>query len=93
MVIGASLVGVADGNLLAIIQSCAPPDEVGVWAGTENFTGNIGGIIAPLVTGLLISRTGSYIPGFILAAVVLVTGLLAYWFIVGELKPVVRPTR
>jgi MFS family permease len=93
LVIGASLVGLADGNLLAIIQSCAPPDEVGVWAGTENFTGNIGGIIAPLATGFLISRTGSYVPGFVLAAVVLVTGLLAYWFIVGELKPLAGPPR
>jgi dipeptide/tripeptide permease len=73
--------------LLVILQCCAPPEEVGVWTGAENFTGNIGGILAPLVTGFLISRTGSYLPGFVLAAVVLVTGLLAYWFIVGELKP------
>ena len=85
--IGASFVGLGAGNLFAILQCCAPPDEIGIWTGIENFVGNVGGIIAPLATGFLIARTGSYFPGFALAAVVLVAGLLAYWFIVGELKP------
>ncbi len=84
---GSSLVGLAVGNLFAIIQCCAPPDEVGVWTGWENFVGNIGGALAPFVTGFLIARTGTYFPGFALAAGVLVSGLLAYWFIVGELRP------
>ncbi len=87
LVVGASLVGLSIGNLLVILQTCAPPEQVGVWTGMQNFAGNIGGIIAPLVTGLLIRETGSYAPAFALAAVVLVTGLLAYWLIVGELKP------
>jgi nitrate/nitrite transporter NarK len=85
-IMGASLVGLATGNLFAILQSCAPPGDVGVWTGYENFAGNLGGIIAPAATGFLIARTGSYLPGFVLAALVLLTGLLAYWFMVGELK-------
>jgi dipeptide/tripeptide permease len=60
---------------------------VGIWTGFENFAGNIGGVLAPAVTGYLIFRTGTYLPGFALAAGVLVAGLLAYWFIVGELNP------
>jgi len=87
LIMGASLVGLATGNLFAILQSCAPPEEVGVWTGFENFAGNVGGIIAPTATGFLIARTGSYLPGFALAALVLLTGLLAYWFVVGKLKP------
>jgi ACS family D-galactonate transporter-like MFS transporter len=87
LLVGASLVGLSIGNLLVILQTCAPPEQVGVWTGMQNFAGNIGGIIAPLVTGLLIRETGSYAPAFALAAGVLVTGLLAYWFIVGRLKP------
>jgi MFS family permease len=86
LIMGASLVGLATGNLFAILQSCAPPQEVGVWAGFENFAGNVGGIIAPAATGFLIARTGSYLPGFALAALVLLTGLLAYWFVVGKLN-------
>ena len=83
----ASLVGLSSGNLLVILQCCAPPDEVGIWTGIQNFGGNVGGILAPLATGLLIARSGSYLPGFALAAFVLVAGLLAYWYIVGELRP------
>ncbi len=85
LIIGGALVGLSTGNLLVILQDCAPPEEVGVWTGVENFAGNVAGVIAPLGTGLLIKWTGSYFPGFALAAVTLVTGLLAYWFIVGEL--------
>jgi MFS family permease len=88
--IGASFVGLGTGNLFAILQCCAPPHEMGVWTGIENFVGNVGGILAPLVTGFLIYHTGSYFPGFALAAIVLVAGPLAYWFIVGELKPDTR---
>jgi MFS family permease len=85
LIIGGSLVGLSTGNLISILQDCAPPDEVGLWTGIENFFGNIAGTIAPLSTGLLISWTGSYFPGFALAAVTLIAGLLAYWFIVGPL--------
>ena len=87
LIAGASLVGLATGNLLVILQCCAPPEDVGLWTGFENFFGNVGGILAPLVTGFLISRTGSYAPGFALAAITLLTGLLSYWFIVGDLRP------
>ena len=84
---GASLVGMATGNMFAIIQSCAPPNEVGTWTGIENFAGNIGGVLAPTVTGILIARTGTYMSAFTLAAVVLVVGILGYGFIVGDINP------
>jgi len=87
LLIAGSLVGLATGNLLAILQSCAPAEAVGIWTGTQNFAGNLAGIIAPLAVGFLIASHGSYVPGFSLAAIVLLAGVLAYWFVVGELKP------
>ncbi len=86
LIAGASLVGLATGNLLVILQCCAPYEDVGLWTGFENFAGNLGGVLAPLLTGFLISRTGSYAPGFALAAVTLLAGILCYWFIVGDLR-------
>jgi MFS family permease len=86
LLIAASLVGLATGNLLAILQSCAPPEAVGVWTGAENFAGNLAGIAAPLAVGFLITSRGSYVPGFQLASIILLAGVLAYWFVVGELK-------
>ena len=56
---GASLVGLATGNQLALLQRMAPPNGVGMWTGTFNFSGNLSGIAAPLITGILIARTGS----------------------------------
>ena len=87
LLIVAALVGLATGNLLTILQSCAPLDRIGIWTGAENFAGNLAGIIAPLAVGFLIRRSGSYIPGFELAPIILLAGLLAYWFVVGDLRP------
>lgn len=86
LLIGSSLVGLATGNLLAILQSCAPSEAIGIWTGAENFAGNLAGIIAPLAVGFLIKSRGSYVPGFELASVVLFAGIVAYWFVVGNLK-------
>jgi nitrate/nitrite transporter NarK len=90
LVTAASLVGLSTANILVIFQCCAPRGQVGAWTGMGNFIGNLGGVLSPLVTGILISRTGSYFPGFALAPVVLVAGLLSYWFVVRELKPLER---
>jgi len=86
LIIGGCLVGLATGNLLVILQSCAPRNEVGLWTGVYNFVGNIAGILSPLITGFLIAQTGSYTPPFVLAAALIAVGPLAFWFIVGELK-------
>jgi nitrate/nitrite transporter NarK len=86
LLIGGGLVGLATGNLLAILQSCAPSEGVGIWTGAENFAGNLAGIIAPLAVGFSITSFGSYIPGFEIASIVLFVGALAYWLVVGELK-------
>jgi MFS family permease len=87
LVAGASLAGLAPANILVILQGCAPADEVGLWSGIQNFIGNLGGVVAPVATGLLIRLTGSYLPGFALAAVVLLGGILAYGLIIGEIRP------
>jgi MFS transporter, ACS family, D-galactonate transporter len=87
LIAGASLVGLATGNLLVILQCCAPHEDVGLWTGFENFAGNLAGVLAPLLTGFLIARTGSYAPGFALATIVLLAGIFCYWFIVGDLAP------
>jgi hypothetical protein len=40
--------------------------------------------VAPVVTGLLIARTGSHYPGFVVAVVILHLGLPAYWWMVSD---------
>jgi MFS family permease len=86
MIGSACLVGLATGNLYTLTASLAPAGEVGMWLGCMNFAGNIPGIAAPIVTGVLIDRTGSYYPGFVVAVVILLLGLPLYWWMVGETK-------
>ena len=86
----ASMVGLATGNMMAIVQGCSPPGRLGLWTGFENFAGNLGGVLSPIATGFLIARTGSYFPGFWIAVVILLAGLLCYWIVVGELEPTER---
>jgi ACS family glucarate transporter-like MFS transporter len=82
----ASLVGLATGNILALLQRVAPEDEVGLWTGVLNFSGNLSGIAAPLITGILLARTGSFFPSFVVAVALLIAGLPAYWLIVSDAK-------
>ncbi|HYT68219.1 MAG TPA: MFS transporter [Vicinamibacterales bacterium] len=91
LIIAGCLVGLATGNLLVILQSCAPPDEIGLWTGVYNTVGNIAGILSPIVTGFLIAKTGSYTPPFVLAAALIAVGPLAYWVIVGNISQRRRP--
>jgi nitrate/nitrite transporter NarK len=88
LIICGCLVGLATGNLLVILQNCAPRAEIGLWTGIYNFVGNIAGILSPIITGVLISKTGSYTPPFVLAAVLIAVGPLAFWLIVREVTAV-----
>lgn len=87
LLIASSLTGIAVANMMVIQQACAPPDEVGRWAGVMNCSGNLAGVVAPFVTGLLVSQTGSYMAPFALGALVMIPGILAYVFLVDRVAP------
>ena len=72
--------------MLVILQNCAPRAEIGLWTGIYNFVGNIAGILSPIITGVLIAKTGSYTPPFVLAAALIALGPLAFWLIVGSVE-------
>ena len=86
LIVGGCFVGLATGNLLVILQNCAPRAEIGLWTGIYNFIGNIAGILSPIITGVLISKSGSYTPPFVLAAALIALGPLALWLILKEVK-------
>ena len=73
--------------MLAIPKISGPPDQVALWAGVQNCVGNIGGILAPAVTGIAIAQTGSYVPAFLIVSVVLVAGMFAYGIVLPRLHP------
>jgi MFS family permease len=85
LLLAASLSGVSCGTMISIPKICARSTEVALWVGIMNAAGNVGGVLAPLVTGIVVARTGSYVPAFITASVVLLLGISAYAFVVPPL--------
>ena len=74
----------------------APKPVVSSLVSLQNFGGNLGGSFAPVVTGLLISSSGSFeTPLLVTAAVALVFGCGGYGLVVGpldhELKEATSP--
>jgi MFS family permease len=87
LISGGCLVGLSAANQLVLLQGCTPEKDLGLAVGVYNFVGNIAGILAPLITGLVIKLSGgSYTSAFIVAAVMLAASQLSYWFIVGPMR-------
>ena len=66
----------------------APQNSVGKVGGILNTGNQISGIIAPIVTGYVVSLTHSYLWAFGVAAVFLLLGISAYIFMLGRIEPV-----
>ena len=84
--LGAAISGIACANMLAIPKIAAPSDQVALWTGVQNCAGNIGGILAPGITGIVIAQRGSYVPAFLVVSVVLIVGMVAYALVVPALR-------
>ena len=82
----ASTSGLLCSNILTVPAYCAPQSEVALWTGIQNFWGNIGGVIAPALTGYLIGRTGSYNAAFACCALVLLVGIAAYLWVLPRIR-------
>lgn len=76
--------GLAVPNTWSLTQACCTKRLVGTVSGIQNFGGNVGGIIAPWLTGAIAYRTGSFASAFALCGFILVGGMLAYWLLMNE---------
>jgi ACS family D-galactonate transporter-like MFS transporter len=66
----------------------APRGSVGTLGGILNFSNQISGIAAPIVTGYLVSAQHSFALAFGVAAAYLVAGILGYIFLLGKIEPI-----
>jgi MFS family permease len=64
-------------NLYAVAQMFAGPRASGTWVGVQNAIGNLSGIVGPIVTGIVVQRSG-YDSAFVLTAAVAALGA-AWW--------------
>jgi ACS family glucarate transporter-like MFS transporter len=76
--------GICSPNTWTLTQAVCEKKIVGSVTGIQNFGGNVGGIIAPALTGYLAHVTNSFAVAFAVAGGVLVVGMLAYAFLIKE---------
>lgn len=80
--------GLVAPNVFAVAQTLAGANAAGRWVGIQNCIGNIAGLIAPFLTGVLVDRTGSFVLAFSIAAVVCALGAAAWVFGVGSVAQI-----
>lgn len=74
--------GIAAPNTWALTQAVCPKSVVGTASGIQNFGGNLGGVLAPALTGYIAHQTGSFALALSLTGVILVGGILAYLLLI-----------
>jgi MFS transporter, ACS family, D-galactonate transporter len=80
--------GIYTCSLWSITQTIAGPMAAGKWTGLQNFVGNLAGVVAPWLTGIVLERTGEFFWAFVLAAGVELMGAVMFVFVVGKVVPV-----
>ncbi|WP_321930225.1 MFS transporter [Paraburkholderia guartelaensis] len=69
-----------------LVSDIAPAGMLGLTGGIFNLAANLAGIITPLVVGLIVSATGSFVWALVFIGVIALIGAASYIFIVGDIK-------
>jgi MFS transporter, ACS family, D-galactonate transporter len=88
--ISISLAGLSAASAVgwSIPSLIGPQGSVGTLGGIQNFSGQVSGIAAPIVTGYLVTARHSFGWAFGVAGIYLCIGILAYIFLLGRLEKI-----
>ncbi|MEI6486814.1 MAG: MFS transporter [Sphingomonadales bacterium] len=75
-------VNLASGGSWALASVAAPRRLVASLGSLQNFGGYLGGSMAPIITGMIVDRTGSFVYALLIAAGVALAGAVAYILLV-----------
>ena len=91
-VVGLLVAGFAFGfgtpNIFAIGQTLAGPIAGGKWVSVQNVFGSLAGIIAPIITGAVVDRTGQFYWAFVIAAGMALLGVIGWGLVIRKIAPV-----
>ncbi|PYU20448.1 MAG: hypothetical protein DMG30_21100 [Acidobacteria bacterium] len=76
----------ATGSVNSIPIDLAPLAAVGSLTSIQNFVGNIGGLLAPIVTGHIVNVTGSFVVALVVAGGMALFGAISYLFVMGNVE-------
>jgi ACS family D-galactonate transporter-like MFS transporter len=72
----------------SIPSMIAPRGSVGTVGGIMNFSNQLSGIAAPIITGYVVAATQSYALAFGISAIYLLIGIASYLFLLGRIEQV-----
>jgi len=77
----------SSGGAWALVSVAAPRRLVASLGGLQNFGGYLAGSAAPIITGLVVDTTGSFVNALLISAAVSAGGALVYLFVVKDPVP------
>jgi len=66
-----------------LITAVSPQDFCGSCSSIQNFGSYLGGACSPVLTGLIVDRTGSFVVALAIGGIVMAVGAAIYYFMVG----------
>jgi cyanate permease len=88
LIVGMVFFGASASNIWAISQRLAGPQAAGRWVGFQNGFGNLAGVIAPMITGFVLNRTGHFGGAFAVMTVVALLGAASCILVIGPVEQV-----
>jgi cyanate permease len=79
--------GFNSANIFAIGQTLGGPRGAGKWTGVQNCFGNMAGILAPIITGFVVDRTGEFTWAFAIASGIGLAGIIGWGVIIPRIEP------
>ncbi len=76
----------------SIVSLIAPRGGTGTIGGIVNFTNNLMGVAAPVITGFIVGLTHSFAGAFLVAGAVLLVGIFSYVVVLGRIEPIPEPS-
>jgi len=80
-------VNLASGGAWALVSVAAPRHLVASLGSMQNFGGYLGGSFAPVITGIVVDQTHSFVNALLISAGVAFAAALVYLFVVKEVAP------
>jgi MFS family permease len=82
----AVLFGTQTPNIYTIAQTLGGARAAGQWMGVQNLIGNLAGVVAPVVTGAVLDKLGTYFWAFAISATVALAGSICFGVVIPRIE-------